>query len=318
VPRTQTELPSFDEEVRSGLSADSRALPCRFFYDEPGSKIFEEICQLDEYYLTRAERSILAERASEIVDQVAADVALVELGSGNAEKSRLLIEVLLERQKSLRFLPIDISRSVLEAGSQALLVDHPGLEIHAICGEYEAGLHELKRQPGGAQLILWLGSSIGNLHKPQAAKFLARVREEMAPGDGLLVGIDLRKEREVLESAYDDIHGVTARFNKNLLGRINRELGGHFDVRQFGFHARYDQASGAVASSLVSLCDQEVPIDALGVAYVFKENEEIHTENSYKYSFEEIDQLASDSGMECRKRWLDADGHYSLNLLSPA
>jgi dimethylhistidine N-methyltransferase len=311
------ELPSFAEEVRNGLSAKSRSLPCRFFYDHAGSKIFEEICGLDEYYLTRAERSILQTHARALSERFDEDIDLVELGSGSAEKTRLLIESFLAKQRRLVYVPIDISRTALEESSESLLLDHPRLEVHAICGEYEAGLSILNDRRTTPRLILWLGSSIGNLHKPEAQDFLAQIHSMMGKTDRMLIGIDLRKDRERLERAYDDSRGVTARFNLNLLLRINRELGGEFRPDQFEFRARYREDSGSVESSLVSLCDQDVAIGALGASFHFHRGEEIHTENSYKYSFEEIDTLADKGNMHCEARWLDKDGLYSLNLFSP-
>ena len=318
VPEAQTELPSFAEEVKAGLSAADRSLPCRFFYDEIGSKIFEEICGLDEYYLTRVEREMLRVRAAEIAGHVDHDAVLVEFGSGSAEKTRLLIDALLARQETLVYVPIDISRSAIEESAEALLLDHPRLSVHAVCGEYETALASVRDHESKARLVLWLGSSVGNLHKPDAAAFLTRVRAGLNASDRLLIGVDLRKDRERLERAYDDSLGVTARFNKNLLSRINRELGGNFILEQFHFEARYHEDSGSVESSLVSLCDQEVAISSLDASFAFACEDRIHTENSYKYSLEEIDTLARGAGMRCDTRWIDDAGEYSLNLFAPA
>jgi len=317
VHKFEVEPPSFADEVRAGLSNADKSLPCRFFYDDLGSKIFEEICDLEEYYLTRVERSILIDRAVEVAKRFDEDVALVELGSGSAEKTRILIEALLDRQKSLVYIPIDISRAALEESGRALLLDHPRLNVQAISGEYEIALSTLRENRTTPRLILWLGSSVGNLHKPEAVAFLGQIRAEMSPADRMLIGIDLRKDRERLERAYDDSQGVTARFNKNLLVRINRELGGDFALDQFSFRARYHEDSGSVASSLVSLCDQEVAIANLGRTFAFAKHEEIHTENSYKYSLEEIDALAAGGGMTCEARWLDEGALYSIDLLAP-
>lgn len=317
VHESLVEPPSFANEVEAGLSNPNKNLPCRFFYDDLGSKIFEEICELEEYYLTRVERSILLDHAVEIAERFEEDVALVELGSGSAEKTRLLIEALLDRQRSLDYIPIDISRGALEQSGKALLLEHPRLNIRAILGEYEIALSTLQESATTPRLILWLGSSVGNFHKPEAAAFLRRVEAEMRPGDRMLIGIDLRKDRQRLERAYDDSLGVTARFNKNLLVRINRELGGDFALDQFSFRARYRQDSGSVESSLVSLCDQEVAIERLGRTFVFAKDEGIHTENSYKYSLEEIDDLAREANMTCETRWLDEDALYSINLFGP-
>ncbi|MFB0979109.1 MAG: L-histidine N(alpha)-methyltransferase [Myxococcota bacterium] len=317
IPEAQIELTSFAEEVSAGLSAADRSLPCRFFYDEIGSKIFEEICDLEEYYLTRVERMILRERAADIAGHFDQGATLVEFGSGSAEKTRVLLEALLAAQASLVYVPIDISRSAIEESAEALLREHPRLNVHAVCGEYETALTVLGSHDSTPRLVLWLGSSVGNLDKPQAADFLIKVRAGMATSDRLLIGIDLRKKRERLERAYDDSLGVTARFNKNLLTRINRELGADFLSEQFEFRAHYHEDSGCVESSLVSLCDQNVQIAELGESFAFRQGDKIHTENSYKYSLQEIDELAALSQMRCETRWLDDDGEYSVNLLAP-
>lgn len=318
VPAAQIELPSFAEEVSAGLSADAPTLPCRFFYDDLGSKIFEEICELEEYYLTRVERGILRERALEIATHFDADAALVELGSGSAEKTRVLIEAFLDKQDALVYVPVDIARGAIEESAEALLLEHARLRVHAICGEYESALALLGETEQASRLILWLGSSIGNLHKTDAAQFLASVRAELNESDRMLIGIDLRKDRERLERAYDDSEGVTARFNKNLLSRINRELDGNFDPAQFEFRSRYREDSGAVESFLRSLCDQDIEIAALDASFHFDEGDEIHTENSYKYSLQEIEELASRSGMRLETQWFDDEGLYSVNLFAPA
>lgn len=318
VQTSDVDQPSFADEVRAGLSKSLRTLPCRFFYDDAGSKIFEEICDLEEYYLTRTERSILDTSSGEIAGRLPHGSALVELGSGSAEKTRLLIEALIEKQDSLVYTPIDISRAPLEESSLALLADHPALNIHAICGEYEEAIAILSSGAAAPQLILWLGSSIGNLHKSEATAFLARIRREMNPEDRMLIGIDLRKDRERLERAYDDSLGTTARFNLNLLRRINRELNANFELSSFSFEARYHDDSGAVASSLVSLKKQTVTIAALGQDFTFREGEKIHTEDSYKYSQQEIELLANESDMTREAEWQDAEGLYSLSLFAPS
>ena len=335
---------SLAEEVRAGLTATPKRLPCRFFYDEHGSLLFEQICELPEYYVTRAEREILAAHAAEIVAQlpaVRASTELVELGSGSAAKTRLLIAALLRRQPALRYVPVDISRSALEESAGALLAAYPTLRVDAVAADYEAGLRYLANlavltvpvagaQPGpGASIVgaaavaapprlfLWLGSNVGNLTRAEAAAFLRRVRDRMGPDDRLLIGIDLRKDRAVLEAAYDDARGVTARFNKNLLARINRELGGHFDLDAFEHRAIYDDAAGRIAMYLVSCREQTVAIDSLGVGVPFAAGEAIHTEDSYKYSSDEIEVLAADAGFTVERRWLDGGQRFSDNLLRP-
>ena len=265
--------------------------------------------------LTRTERSILRAHAATIATCAGAPLELVELGSGSASKTRLLIESLIDEHGSLVFRPIDISASILEESSKDLLDAHPELEIHGLIGEYEAALRTLAATSSPhPRLVLWLGSSIGNLTRDEAAVFLTRVRGSLGPRDRLLVGVDLRKDTEVLELAYDDPAGITAAFNLNLLARINRELGGNFDLHAFEHRARYDEEIGRVEMHLVSSQEQVVRIDALDANITFGRDEAIHTENSYKYSDAEIADLAQLANLEVEASWKDEDGLFSLNL----
>lgn len=305
----------FASEVEAGLTGASKSLPCRFLYDEVGSNLFEEICDLPEYYLTRAEHEILERRADAISARFGEPISLVELGSGSSSKTRLLIEAFLRRQGTLRYVPVDISRSILDMSARELLDDYAGLEIHAIAGEYREGLRRLHDERGRPKLIVWLGSNVGNFDRRTAADFLRSIRQAMTPRDGLLVGIDLRKDGAVLERAYDDRAGVTARFNLNLLARINRELRGNFDLEAFAHRARYLEDEGRVELGIVSRRDQTVWIEALDLVVKLAEGERIHTEDSTKYSLAEIDALAQDADLALRDTWLDADGYFSVNLL---
>ena len=309
---------SFAAALASGLAATPKRIPCRFLYDEIGSKLFEEICELPEYYLTRAEREILVARAGEIAARFERAIALAELGSGNAAKTRLLIEAFLTRHGRLRYVPIDISRSMLEASSRTLLERYRGLEIRAVAAELSAGLLHLRRETTRPKLVLWLGSSVGNLGRDEAAAFLGRVRAAMTPSDALLIGIDLRKDRAALERAYDDEAGVTARFTLNLLERANRELDASFDVRGFAHRAVYHEDEGRVEISIESLRRQRVSIEALGVEIELARGERIHAEDSFKYSLAEIDALAGAAGTRVEARWLDPEGRFSLSFLRPA
>ena len=306
------------EDVAAGLTASPKRLSCRYFYDREGSRLFEEICRLPEYYLTRAETAILRAHAAEVADRFVGDTTLIELGSGSAVKTRLLLEAFLRRRPGLRYVPVDISGGILEESSLALLNDYPGLEILAIAGEYQEGLRHLATATDRPKLILWLGSNIGNFERAEAAAFLGRVRQTMAAGDALLVGIDLRKDRAVLEPAYDDSRGVTAAFNRNLLVRINRELGGHFDPDAFRHRAVYNEGEGRVEIYLVSSRAQRVAVDRLGLEVAFAEGEAIHTENSYKYSPAEIAALAGTAGLRLERQWFDVERRFSLNLFAPA
>ncbi len=306
----------FAADVRAGLTAPRKRLSCRYFYDAEGSALFEEICALPEYYLTRAEQEILDANAAEIVASGPVDARLVELGSGSAKKTRTLIEAALAQKAPLHYVPIDISRTMLEESSRALLEDYPGVEITAIAAEYRAGLRWLGRQRG-AKLILWLGSNVGNFPRGDAARFLRGVRATMSASDRLLMGVDLRKSRAVLEAAYDDAAGVTARFNLNLLTRINRELGGDFDREGFAHRARWNERLGRVEIRVESLRAQTVRIEALAIDVPFRAGERIYTESSYKYSFGEIGRLARAAGMVVERRWLDSERRFSVNLLAP-
>ena len=309
---------SFGAALAAGLAGTPKSIPCRFLYDEIGSKLFEEICELPEYYLTRAEREILHARAGEIAARFDRAITLAELGSGSAAKTRLLIEAFLARHGRLRYMPVDISRSMLEASSRALLEHYGALEIRAVAAELRAGLDQLGRETSRPKLVLWLGSSVGNLGRDEAAEFLASVRAAMAPADALLIGIDLRKQRAVLERAYDDAAGVTARFTLNLLERANRELDARFDVRAFAHRAVYHEDEGRVEIRIESLRRQRVAIEALGLEVDLARGESIHAEDSFKYSLAEIDALAAAAGMAVSKRWLDRAERFSLNLLRPA
>lgn len=307
----------FGEDVRNGLTADPKRLSCAWLYDEKGSALFEDICELPEYYPTRAEHEILATHQSEILAGLSRDVTMVELGSGSSTKTRLLIEARLAGGRKLRYVPIDISHSILEESARALLADYPDLEIIGVCGEYGPGLHAVHERVDGPMVVLWLGSSVGNLDRASAKRFLGALRKDLDDDDRFLIGVDLRKDRETLERAYDDEQGVTARFNLNLLDRIDRELGGDFDLSKFRHVAEYDERVGRVDMFLESLADQRVRVEALDLDVEFAEGERIHTESSYKYSRGELLELAGTSGFEVEGDWTDAAGRFAFLRLRP-
>ena len=309
---------SFGEEVERGLTGPSKRIPCRFLYDERGSRLFEQICGTPEYYVTRAEHEILADRSEEIANIFPSPITLAELGSGSSSKTRLLIEALLRRHGGLRYLPVDISRTMLEASSLDLIDRYDALEIRAIASEYNEGLRHVGAETDRSKLIAWLGSNAGNYERADAAKLLGNVRSAMAPADRLLIGIDLRKDRETLEKAYDDAQGITAKFTVNLLDRINRDLGGHFDLEQFRHRAVYDEAEGRMEIGLVSLRHQRVVVDALDLEIDLAVGEFIHLEHAVKYSPSEIKELAASAGMRAERGWLDSRKCFSLNLFAPA
>jgi L-histidine Nalpha-methyltransferase len=308
---------SFAQAVDDGLGSEPFSLPCRFFYDAVGSQLFEEICELPEYYLTRAEREILARHADAIAARCPTPLFLAELGSGSATKTRLLIEAFLRAQRSLRYVPVDISQSMLEQSAESLLDDYHGLEITAIASEYREGLHHLGKDTRLPKLIAWLGSNIGNFSRADAHHFVNGIRDAMNGEDRLLLGVDLRKDARTLELAYDDTRGVTARFNKNLLARINRELGGAFDLADFRHRARVVDGGGRVEIGLVCERSCEVRVGALGRSFRFALGDFIHTEDSTKYSEGEIAELASAAALRVDARWLDSGGRFCVALLAP-
>ena len=309
---------AFAADVRAGLSADRKRLSCAYLYDRVGSELFEKICVQPEYYPTRAEAEILEHNARDILAGAPEDLSIVELGSGSSVKTRTLIDAWFETRRRLHYVPIDISRTMLEKSARALVADYPGLSISALACEYRAGLRALKRVAPGPKLVLWLGSNVGNFERPAAAEFLRAVRDAIDGETRLIVGVDLRKDRDTLEAAYDDAAGVTAAFNLNLLARINRDLGGHFDLDAFRHRAVWNEAAGRIEITIDSLRDQTVAIDALGLAVDFAEGEAIHTENSHKYSLAEIDALAAEAGLAVNGRWFDARRRFSLNRMLPA
>jgi L-histidine Nalpha-methyltransferase len=309
--------PTFAEDVRRGLTASSKVLYPKYFYDELGSRLFEAITALPEYYLTGAEAEILRRHAGEIAASLGGPVWVVELGSGDGQKTRLLIEALLARQGQLEYVPVDISESAVETSSRSLLFSYPDLRITAYIGEYHAALRQIRRErvEPGRTLVLFLGSSIGNLAPEERIDLLRHVRHLLNPGEGFLLGVDLKKPDSVLLPAYDDPLGVTSAFNLNLLARINRELGGEFDLAAFRHRILYNREEGRVEMHLESRRAQTVAVRALGIEVSFEEGETIHTENSYKFDLDQVRTLAAETGFELRRTWKDSGGRFASNLL---
>ena len=303
------------EDVRRGLLTQPKRFLPKYFYDQLGSQLFEAICLLPEYYLTRAENEILDRYADEIVASIDGEITLLEMGSGSASKTRLIIEALLRKQTELVFIPVDISASALDSSSRILLQSYPQLNIEAYAADYFAGLAEIGKKQRPRTLALFLGSNISNFDPDDALKFLRALRQVLGDGDALLLGADLKKDKSVLEAAYNDALGVTAAFNLNVQARINRELGGNFDLRAFQHHAFYNEAVGRVEIYIESLREQTVRISQLEMEAQFHEGEQIHTENSYKYDLSDIARLAADTGFVHGHTWLDTEERFSSNLL---
>jgi L-histidine Nalpha-methyltransferase len=313
-------IPTFAEDVRRGLMASPKLLYPKYFYDELGSRLFEAITALPEYYLTRSEAEILRAHAGDIAATLGGPVWLLELGSGDGQKTRLLIEALLERQGKLEYVPVDISESAVRISSRSLLLTYPDLRITGYIGEYHSALRAIRRERvlPGRTLALFLGSTLGNLDPGERPVLLADVRALLNPGEGFLLGTDLKKPESVLIPAYDDPLGVTAAFNLNLLGRINRELGGGFDLGAFRHRALYNREAGRIEMHLESRRVQNVPIRDLGIEVSFAEGETIHTENSYKFDLDQVAALAAETGFELRRTWMDSGRRFASNLLVAA
>ncbi|MBO0859505.1 MAG: L-histidine N(alpha)-methyltransferase [Chloracidobacterium sp.] len=308
----------FAEDVRAGLTAKPKTLKPKYLYDALGSVLFEAICLLPEYYLTRAETEIFERRATEIVAQLQSPITVVELGSGSSIKTRLLIEAILARQPKLCYQPIDISETILEQSAKQLLEDYPGLRITAHAADYTRGIASIERTGGEKVLALFLGSNVGNYMPDEARELLKQIRNALQPGDGLLLGADLKKARETLEAAYNDALNLTAAFSRNLLLRINRDLNADFDLRQFKHRAFFNEDQSRIEIHLVSGAEQLVNIHGAdsqpALQIKFQSGETIHTENSYKYNLEALAALAKATGFTPSRVWFDSGGRFSCNF----
>jgi len=307
----------FKMNVFYGLSSTPKRLSPKYFYDARGSQLFEQICELPEYYPTRTEKTIIEDNLDEIVGDSGHEMVLVEFGSGSSVKTQLIIEACLRKYGKLHYAPIDISESILRQASENLLSRFQNLKITGLASDYTTGLATLKKEKIHRKLILFLGSSIGNFTKNEARDFLLKIRETMYQDDRFLVGMDLLKSKEVLTSAYDDAAGVTAQFNLNLLQRMNEELGADFDLTKFRHKVVFNEAESRIEMHLESTEEQSIYVESIDCAVEFAAGETIHTENSYKFSPAWIQQLASLSGFDLAKTWTDENDWFSLNLMIP-
>ncbi len=315
---TDVSRSDFAADVRTGLTGTPKSLPPRWFYDALGSSLFDAICFLPEYYVLRAETEIFETRRSEIVAAIGPDVRLVELGSGMARKTTILLDLLTVSQPGVEYAPVDLDSTVLERSAKELLIRYPRMRIAAVRSDLTRPSEALRLLPPGDHartVVLFLGSTIGNLDPEDAVAMLSDLRAALSPGDALLLGADLRKSKAILEPAYDDALGVTAAFNLNVLGRINRELGGRFDLAAFQHRAFYDEKNGRIEMHLVSRVAQTVRIDALDLEIAFDAGESIHTENSYKHDRETLNRLARQAGFRIEKTWTDARGWFADVLM---
>lgn len=301
------------QDVREGLTATPKTLPPKWFYDERGSALFEEITRLEEYYPTRREREILIARAGDIASITGAET-LLELGAGSGEKTRLLLDALSGTLRA--YIPVDVSGDFLADAAAGIAADHPGLTVRPVAADYEQHLHLL---PGGERrLIAFLGGTIGNMMPAARIGFLGGLRATMSDGDFLLLGADLVKDAGRLVPAYDDAAGITAEFNRNVLHVINRELGADFDPAAFEHVAVWDGADEWIEMRLRSVRDQDVRVGGLDLEVSFREGEEMRTEVSAKFRRDRLASELGAAGLELAEFWTDDAGDFSLSLARPA
>lgn len=298
-------------DVSDGLRRTPKSLPPKWFYDSLGSHLFDQITRLPEYYPTRAEAEILRARSAEIAGASQADT-LVELGSGTSEKTRLLLDALRQRGSLRRFVPFDVDAGILETAAAAIQREYAGIEINAVCGDFEEHLAEIPT--GGRRLFAFLGSTIGNLTPGPRAEFLSSLSAQMRPGDSLLLGTDLVKDTGRLVRAYDDPAGVTAAFNRNVLAVINRQLDADFDVEAYEHVARWNAGEERIEMWLRAGRPQRVRVDALDLNVDFAAGEEMLTEVSCKFRPDGVSAALAAAGLRRTRWWTDAAGDFGLSL----
>lgn len=327
------EFEEFSNDVAMCLASKNKYLSPKYLYDKVGSQLFEQICIQPEYYLTRTEASILSKYAPFISNLLGNNIHIIELGSGSSSKTAILLSRFSSQKKRIYYFPIDISSTILAESAQRLKSQFPKASIVGIASDYNMGIDRAAAECKVAEkekkknnnddisytkLVLFLGSSIGNFELIEARSLLRSVRQRLNASDFLLVGFDLQKDESVLNAAYNDKAGITAKFNLNLLARINRELGGNFELEKFEHYAFYNNDQHRMEMHLISKIDQQLYIEALGKTFSLKKGESIHTENSYKYSVNQIAALAEDCGFGIEKNFTDKKRWFNLALLSPS
>lgn len=317
---SQTQLSIFAEDVRRGLSAAPKFLSSKYFYDDEGSRLFQEIMKLPEYYLTRAEMEIISVQTGEIFSAFSGaskSFDLIELGAGDGTKTAVMVEYFLRQDADFTYSPIDISREALDVLEKKFISEFPNLSVKPLHGDYFRILETLKTASDRAKIILFLGSNIGNFSRDEAVSFFQSLRRVLNENDSLFIGFDLQKDPRFILRAYDDSQGVTAAFNLNLLRRINRELDADFDLEKFSHYALYRPNECAARSFLISRAQQDVFIGALGQSFQFKAWEPIFMEISQKYNLEMIEDLARMSGFEVQQNFFDNEKYFVDSFWKP-
>jgi dimethylhistidine N-methyltransferase len=306
---------TFADEISSSLNRDSKYINPKFFYDKKGSSLFEKICDLPEYYPTRTEIKILKNIESDLFQYLDDSFRLVELGSGSSTKTRLILDIFNKIQNEIEYFPIDISE-ILTESSELLQRDYQDLKITGIIDTYEGGLEFIEKYDNKKNLIIFLGSSFGNFTPNEGKTFLQKINSIMKNDDLFLIGLDLVKDKKILEDAYDDSQGITAKFNLNVLSRINDELDADFVLNNFKHIAKYNEEYQRVEMYLKSLVNQSVIISKANLSLKLKQGELIHTEHSHKYKISQIKELMDETGFMIKQNWLDVNNHYALTLVS--
>lgn len=307
-----SEVSVIARDVLEGLSRTPKTLPPKLLYDAQGSALFEQITCLPEYYPTRTEAAILMTHADEICSRLGRNVSVGELGAGTATKTRILLRSLLRRQARVNYFPLDVSDAALQLAKDEVEKELEAVNVHPHVGDFE-DLTFLGRQ-APPRLVLYIGSSIGNLERGEAISLLQNIARHLSSGDQLLLGVDLVKNSNVMHAAYNDSAGITASFNKNLLLRINRELGGHFEPDAFCHVSFWNEAASRIELHLESIRPQSVRVDALDTTLRFYQGERIHTENSYKYTVECLEELLHHGGFKVAHVWTDPDCWFAVSL----
>ncbi|WP_066374850.1 MULTISPECIES: L-histidine N(alpha)-methyltransferase [unclassified Anabaena] len=300
-------------DVVKGLTQSPKSLPAYYFYDDRGSELFEQICELPEYYLTRTETAILQECAGEIA-KITGACELVELGSGSSTKTRILLDAYQELGYPLRYLPIDVSAGMLESSARQLLQDYPQLQVYALAGTYELALAQLPPTHSPTRMIGFIGSSLGNLNRQECEIFFSQITNALQVGEYFLLGIDLHKPKQILEPAYDDSQGVTAAFNLNMLEHLNRRFDGDFDKTEFEHWAFYNESERQIEMHLKSKRSQTVQLKSLNLSVNFAAGETIHTEISRKFDLDIIQQQLATQGLVTIQTWTDSNQWFGLLL----